>query len=256
MDGLYYGTVQQVFPPGSTQNLNKYQYEYSLVVTMEDQSQMPVAHAIRRDEFGSADDFDDAVLDVNQKVLVMFPRGRGNIAIIMGAIRNSPIKTADAMAYHCLRRFNGVEVSTDKDGNWKVKSDKGPNLQVNIASIVLDDSAGESITLDKAGKVLTIKANKLVVQVQGDASVEATGAVSVKAKSLSAEVGGEASIKAKSLTANVDGDARIKAKGNCEVDGAKIELNGGAGKIVTTATHPVDFVTGIPIQGVPTVKAG
>jgi hypothetical protein len=258
MDGLYYGTIQQVFPPGSPQNLNKYQYEYSLVVTTRNYSQMPIQHAIKSDAFGAPDDFDDATLDVNQKVLVMFARAYSGLvtAIIIGAIRNSPTITAGDLGYHWLRRFNRIEQRVDKDGNFSVESDEGPNLRVNTASVVLDDSVGEQIVLDKQNKILTLKGNALSVIIEGDANVQIKGKATVSCASLEATVGGAARLTSKSLEANVSGEAKVNATGKCQVNGSEVDLNGSVGNVVTTATHPTDYVTGIPIMGSTKVKAG
>ena len=39
---LYYGTIQNVYPPTSEYNLNKYQYEYSVVISGDLQCQIPL----------------------------------------------------------------------------------------------------------------------------------------------------------------------------------------------------------------------
>lgn len=52
------------------------------------------------------------------------------------------------------------------------------------------------------------------------------------------------------------GKVEVTAAGKATVQAETVELNGQAGDVVTTGTHPVDYVTGAPINGVPTVKAG
>jgi hypothetical protein len=252
---LMYGTVQQVYPPGHSSNLNKFQYEYMVLVTGDGYAQIPLSHVLKSDEFGSADEFDDATLKEGQKVLVMCMKDYSQ-AMIVGAIRNTRRIMDASLGHHALRRFNGVEQMIDKLKNWSVKSDQGPNINVKTDSIILDDSTGESITLDKANKIITVQANAWKMVVQGACDIQVLGDATLQANSLTATVTGKTSLKTGSAEVNADGDVKVNAKGKAQVNGSEIDLNGADGAVVTTMTHPVDFVTGIPIMGSSKVKAG
>jgi hypothetical protein len=222
---LLYGTVQAVFPPGVPQNVNGYQYEYYVLAVGDNYAQVPLHHVLVSDEFGAFDEFNDRVLEKNQKVLVAVLRDY-SMPVIVGAIRNSRTITSAALGHHWTRRFNKVNTSIDKDSNWSVKSDSGPSAQVNTDSVVLDDSSGEKIVLDRVNKIMTIEANRWTVIVNGDASIKAQGNVTV-------EAGGNADVKAENVT-----------------------LAGEDGGVLTTATQPTCYVTGIPFKGSGKVKAG
>lgn len=235
---MLYGTIQGVFPPGHPQNRDGYQYEYYVLAVGDNYASVPLHHVLRSDMFGATDEFSDWVLEKNQKVLVAFLKDYSQ-AFIVGAIRNSLTKML--ATHHGLQRYRKVNWGIDENGNYSVVSDSGPTLEVNTDAIVLGDSAGDSIILDRVNKVLTINANKWNVVVQGDATIQAQGNVSVS--------GNDVDVTAQ-------GDVNVTASGNVTVDAESVTLAGEDGQVVTTATHPVDYVTGIPIMGSTKVKAG
>jgi len=250
-----HGIIQRVFPPGSPQNLNKYQYEYMVLATGDGYAQVPLHHALKADDYGAPDEFSDEVLEAGQKVLVACLRDF-SMPFILSAVRNSRKPTDAALGHHSRRRFNAIEVLVDKDKNYSVRSDSGPNVHVKTSSVILDDSAGERITLDRVAKVLTIESNELSVIVKGNASVQVTGNVKLSAAQVDADVKGDCTVKAAKLKADISGSAEISAGSKATVKAPLVDIGKGLAPVVTTLTHPVDYVTGIPIQGVPTVKAG
>src|SRR5271157_1226651 len=87
MNGIYVGTIEKVYPPNDINNSNKYQYEYSLLVTGDNFSTIPCNHCIKSDDDGFNDDYEDKVLKPGASVLVAFPRIGSGAGIIMGAVR-------------------------------------------------------------------------------------------------------------------------------------------------------------------------
>jgi hypothetical protein len=246
---LYYGTIQRVFPPGSTANLNSYQYEYSVLLTGDRSCQIPLNHVLVMDEFGAGDDYNDRILSVGQKVCVMYFRNNPSQAFIVGCIRNSSIAADSNAGRYWKRRFNRVEEYIDRSGNWMVISDEGPNVQINTANIIIDDSSGDKITLDKDGQKILIECNQLSIVVQGNASVKISG-------DLQAEVTGKVDVKCDELQAKVSGKASIEAGAECSVKASTINLNGPGAGVLTQLTQPTCYVSGLPFQGSKTVKAG
>lgn len=242
LEGYYFGMITNVYLPTDKENASKYQYEYQVLITGEDYAQIPV-RCIRQDSFGSRDDFEDVILNVADKVMVKFPRGDRSFGIIESCTRNYVVPQDPSLGRHWRNRFNKIVRMIDKDGNYSVTSDQGPNLHVKTDKIILDDSAGQKVTFDKKSKTLTIECNELKVQVVGNATVDVKG-------NLKATVGGD-------MTANVTGKATVKIGGDAKIDAANIFLNGSGGKVLTTKTDPVvDTIWGQPTEGVETLKAG
>lgn len=242
LNSYYFGMISAVYKPTDVENSSKYQYEYQVVITGDDYSSIPV-RCIRKDTYGSRDDFEDVVLEVATKVMVRFPRGDRSVGIIESGTRAYPSPQDASLGRHWRNRFNKLVRMIDKDGNYSITSDSGPNLHVKTDKIILDDSAGQKVTLDKASKTLTIECNELKVSVVGNATVDVKG-------NLSATVGGDVKVKA-------TGKASVEAGGDCDVKAKKITLNGQEGEVLTTMTDPVvDTIFGTPTMGVKNVKAG
>jgi hypothetical protein len=229
---VYVGTVQGVYPPGNPLNRNGYQHEYAVLALCDNFTQIPLQNVLRADTYGAVDEYSDAVLEVSQKVLVVACKDMSQVFIV-GAVRNSGVSTA-GLGHFFRHRYNHVTTLIDDAENWSVTSDAGPNVQINRDSIVIDDGAGDNITLDVTNKILTVNANSLTIVVNGDASVEVSG----------------------DLSARVGGDASVDVSGTAALTGDTITLNGSTGNILTTETWPVDPVSGIPTVGTPVVQAG
>jgi hypothetical protein len=257
LDKFYFGKITEVYPPNHPNNKSKYQYEYQVLITGDDYAQLPT-RAIKNDAYGMIDDYKDEILTKNTNVFVLFPRGDASMGVIMGGGRFTAKAQDPAKGKYYLHRFNKIEIGIDKDYNYMVKSDSGPYTKVNTNKIVLDDSVGENITLDKENKVLSIDANKWVVHIKGDANITIDGNLTatvakdatIKAKNVNVTAEAAAKIKCKDLTAEASGNAKIKAKA--------ISLNGEQSPITTEQSHQgvIDLITGVPVIGVPTVKSG
>jgi hypothetical protein len=197
MNEFYFGKITKVFPINHVNNRTKYQTEYEVLITGDSYAQMP-CRAIRIDEFATADDYTDAILSVNTNVFVLFPKGDPNMGVIMGGGRFYPKSQDSSKGKYLLTRFNKVEFGIDKNFNYSVKSDSGPNFQVNTNKIVIDDSTGDNIVLDKEAKSITINANKWTVNVSGDTNI------------------------------TINGNCNITAKGNTNIEGSSIKLGKAA----------------------------
>jgi hypothetical protein len=223
---IYFGVVTKVFAPDDKHNFSKYQYEYQVKVTMENYSQVPVS-AITINSFGDKDNYEDVILKVGARVLIIFPRGDIGMGIILGTPRMSAAKVNKTLGAYYKKRFNKIEWNIDKSGNWSVKSDSGPQIQVNVGTIVISDAAGEQIILDKASKTLTINAKNWKVNVTGDAAINVTGKADIKAGK----------------------DVNVTAGGNANIKGKKVNLIGGGTGITTKTSHQgvIDLITGVPV---------
>ena len=212
---LYYGTIMAVWPPGSQQNLNSYQYEYSVVVSGSNNCQIPLNHVLMMDDFGTADDYNDKVAMVGQKVCVMCFRNNLSQAMIVGAIRNTTDVTDPLAGRFWKRRFNTIEEWIDKDGNWSVTSDNEQTIQLNQDFILLDDAKGESIKIDKLSKTISVNAGAdWTMQLGGNCTINCEKDATIKA-------GGN-------ISATAAGDATVTAGGTATVEGSSVKLGKGA----------------------------
>ena len=255
LNSMYFGTIEKVMSPADSFNVSKYQYEYIVTVTCDLYSQMPV-RCIALDPFGSFNAFQDSVFAVGHRVFVMFPKGDRTLGVILGGSRFYGPKTDPSLGLHLKKRFNEVVETYSKEGAWSIVSDDGPNLHVKKTQIVLDDSTGEKIVLDKAAKKITIDCQDWEVTVKGKATINVTGAATVSAASADVNISGKANVKAGSANIEASGEVAVKAGGDVKVDGSTVKLNGGSGEVLTTTTQPRCYVTGAPFIGAPTVKAG
>lgn len=250
---ILYGTVTDVFPPGSPGNLNKFCYEYSVLATSGLRAQLPLAHVTIADDFGAPDEYDDRVLERGQKVIVTC-LDDWSAPIIIGSIRNTVRKQPAEHAW--VRRYSKIEQKVSGDNAWTVKSDSGPNLGVTPNVVILDDSAGEKVTLDRVNKILTVEANTLKVIVKGNATVEVGGKATVSAAEAQVNVKGKAAVAAGEVSVDAKGEVSVKAAAKVRVDGSEVDINGEGGEVLTTKTQPRCYVSGIPFVGEGSVKAG
>jgi hypothetical protein len=257
LGGLYIGVVDSFLLPSDKKNRSKTEYEYDLSITIDNFTQVPIKHARRMDLSGGPDSFNDETLDAGQKVYVMFLQGMITHPIIVGMFRQH-LKPMDASkGRHKSERFNQITRTTDKLGNHSIKSDAGPNLNVNVLSIILDDSTGQSIKLDKVAKKMTINAGEWEVAITGNAKITvAKDATLTVNGNMKATVAKNLDVSGKDVTVNASGECKVKASKDVSVDGKTIKLNGGGGKVITTSSQATCYVTGIPFKGVSKVKAG
>lgn len=136
-----------------------------------------------------------------------------------------------------------------KGGRWE-KGDLPTDFQGNYGNIrgwvfrngtkiLVDETVGsEKITvLHKSGSVMTWNPD---------------GSISIKDAS-----GGELlSLKSGSVTVNSGGTVKVNASGKCIITASEIDLNGTAGKVLTSISDPILCpITGLASVGVPDVKA-
>ena len=264
-DQYYYGTIEKVFAPGDPLNKNKYQYEYRVIITARNYSQVPI-RCIRNDpSCGNINGFDDEILAIGYRVFVLCPLGDQSCGVIIGGSRAHPVKQSGDGVYS-LRRFNQVETATTADSVWSVSYRATPG-GVATASIVMDknnikigdnaaDSQQDYIELDNDSHTITINAGTWAVKVSNDANITIQGDCNITCNNLNATVQGDATVSAASLEADIQGDVDITAAGAASITASVVQLNGPGGGVVTTLTHPVDYITGLPILGSLTVTAG
>jgi hypothetical protein len=268
--GLFYGVVEEVYAPNHIHNRSKVQYEYKVLITHDAYSQMPT-HCTRMDSYGSYHNFEDAILAKGYRVLVQFPRAEGTIGIIIGGIRTTVNKKIDSNeGYFYRQRFNEIETYINNLGTWQVKSDDGPSMTLTKDKIVLDDSKGDKITVDKVTKTITMECqdwnvivrNNVNIQVNNDAVINVTNNTTVTTKNLVANTENATINSSQKTTVNSKQDAtvnaqkvNVNAKDSVNIKAGKVNLNGKNSGVTTANSHlgVIDFITGISVQESKTV---
>jgi hypothetical protein len=232
-----FGVVQDVYPPSHALNRTRNQYEYLVSVSGERGTYIPI-HCVLNDAFGGNNDFEVYTLKKNQQVIIQCLSGSPTSGVIMGGIRNKSETTDVGLGHHWMRRFNKITESITKDDTHYVKHDDGNEIRVEKDQIIVTDNAQNSITVDKKNKKI------IITDGSGEAITidKSAGTITIQTK--------------KDLNLNVNGNLNATVKKTAKIKAKNITLNGSKGKVVTTGTHPVDYVTGIPIKGVKNVKAG
>ncbi len=100
--------------------------------------------------------------------------------------------------------------------------------------VVVDGNATQKV----AGDVTEEVAGKQEISSTGDTTIKSEGAMKLQS------TGGKTTIKALSTVETIAPQVNVSSTGTA------------GGNVVTTLTHPFDFVTGIPITGLPNFKAG
>lgn len=179
------------------------------------------------------------------RVLVQCIDGLANRAVIVGYMRHDEsFQDVRENGHHRYESFNGMQFVVNKDGEYIVlftgatidfDSNKvsapaegaGTYLKfTKEGNLVLDDADGESITIDKKNKTITVNARAETDNIQHG------------------------------WTVNVGGDATIKAAGTAQVDGSNVVLGNSdlealakGQQLIQALTELVDaFATG-PIGG-------
>lgn len=232
---IFLGTVEKIFPPDNGNNFYKYQYIYRVKITLDSHSQLPV-NCVLAEKYGSTNNFDDHILELNARVLVAFINNDTTLGVIIGSVRMHDKITDQALGQHYKKRYNNIEEFISKDGNFSVTSLLGgTNIQVNTDNIVLDDASGDKITIDKANKKITIECQTWDVRVKGNATINVDGNVNITSK----------------------GNTNLTSSGTATVTAKLIKLNGQNGNVMTDMLNPVvDLITGVPSIGVKDVKSG
>lgn len=268
--GLFYGVIEEVYAPNHTYNRSKVQYEYKVLISHDGYSQMPT-HCTRMDSYGSYHNFEDAILAKGYRVLVQFPRAEGTVGIIIGGIRttiNKNIKSEEGYFYR--QRFNEIETYINNLGTWQVKSDDGPAITLTKDKIILDDSKGDRITLDKITKTITIECQDWNVTVRGKANIQVndsavinvtnnttltTKTLVANAENATVNANQNATINSKQTTTVNATKVELNAKGEVNVKAKKVNLNGKKSGILTenSVNGIIDYITGIPVNASKTV---
>ncbi|NBO99756.1 MAG: hypothetical protein EBU90_06470 [Proteobacteria bacterium] len=244
MNGLgrvFLGTIEKILPPDNTNNFYKYQYVYKVKISMNGFSQVPV-NCVLSEKYGSKNNFDDHVLELGARVLVVFLNYDTTLGVIIGAVRLYDSPTDVALGQHYKKRFNRIEEFISKDNNYSLTSLSGPNFHLNTDSIVLDDASQDKITIDKTNKKITIECQTWNVEVKGNATIN---------------VGGNATVSANNVNVTASGNTNLNSSGTTNVTASNINLNGSSGAVMTDTLNPVvDLITGVPSIGVKNVKSG
>ena len=262
LDNIYLGIIDKVIPPGDPSNTTQFfQYQYSVLVTGDYQAIFPVICSVMSPVAGR-DKVEESILSTGLRVFVVFPSGGSPACgLIIGCARQY-IKPQDiTRGKYWERRYNLITETIASDNTWQVKHDLGMFMKVEGQKITVSDLGGNSVVINAglpgglAGGSIDVNCNALNITVKGDASIKATGAVSVIAKDVSVKAT-TVDVKSISMTATVLKDVSLTA-GTVDVQAVSINLNSyTGGMVLTTMSQPVCYVTGIPFVGTPLVKAG
>lgn len=239
---VFLGVVEKIFPPNNKNNFYGYQYVYRVKITLDSYSQIPV-NCILSEKYGSVNNFDDHILELNSRVLVTFINNDTTLGVIIGAVRLHGSQTDPLLGRHYKKRFNNIEEFISKDNNYSLKSLIGKtNIQLNTNSIILDDASGDKITIDKDNKKITLECETWNVEVKGKATIN---------------VSGSASVTAGSINIKSNGTTNLNSSGPVTVTAPMVNINGSSGAVMTDTLNPVvDLITGVPSIGVKNVRSG
>lgn len=267
---LRVGVVTASYPPSDTRNRSKLTIEYDVIV-IEQNADIGATTILYRncmsaEGLGSIADYLEMALRFTKKkttkgdsintkgqdgaiVLMLCLDGMSDKGIIIGALTHPdrPTNLTDQGPL-LVGEYNGVKVTVNEDGSTSLVF-KGAT---NNSGSAVDPSQGNT-----------------TVQIQKDGSFQ----VDHSTITFLLNRGGFASLTAKKeitlatqgkvlITANGDVDvncanANVTSSGKTIISASEIDLNGATGNILTTVTDPVvDLITGVPTQGVPTVKSG
>jgi hypothetical protein len=259
----YAGYVQEVYPPSHAKNISKIQYEYSVEAVGKQNSYM-LFHCIVSDKFGNTNDYEMYTLKKGQKVVVAPVLGSATSGVIVGGLRNFAAFKEEGKGHHWIRRFNKITNMVSEKSEYTIKHDDGTEIKLEKDKITLTDGGTNKVTIDKTGKKITIEdgaGEKIIFdQSAKKLTIEAKDMTLTLKGDLKADVTGKADIAVKkAVTLEAKGKVQIKSAVKVEIKGLQIDLGEGTAPIVTggpNGTHPVDFITGAPILGLPLIKAG
>ena len=254
MNGLYYGTIEEVFAPDHKMNVSKLQYEYRVLITGDDYSQIPVK-CVRMDPYGSYHNYEDAVLAKGYRVFVQFPRGDRSMGLIIGGSRFNAKRTDPKTGIIYEHRFNEIVETHDFKGAWTLKSVDGPFIKLEKTKVTVSDTPikqsgyqnenfqaqnnaaqtsdasnfdGQFVILDKTKGEIHINTNELKVVVnknadvliRKDSKVLIEGAASVTInKDATVAVKGNVNMSVdKDVVADIKGELKAKVGKNATVD--------------------------------------
>jgi hypothetical protein len=266
LHGMYFGIIEEVYPPNHQMNASKLQYEYRALITIDGQAQLPVK-CIKLDPYGSIHNYEDSVLTKGCRVFVQFPRGDKSLGVIMGGSRFNNTGTDSKAGIIYEHRFNEIIETNDFKGSWMLRSTSGPFIKLEktrisitdtpikqdgiqnanyqatndaAQSITTDPFNGQFIVLDKAKGELFINTNELKiivnqnadVHIRKDSKVVIDGAATINiTKDATVNVQGNTNLNvAQNVVAKVKGDLKADIGGQATVKAKEIMLKSdGAG---------------------------
>lgn len=117
---------------------------------------------------------------------------------------------------------------------------------------------GKRYTVIESDDAEHVKGNKDVV-VDGDATHKTTSLTEEVGGDYTQDVSGKSTVEVQARSTHTAASILIESNSTLDVKATGLMKLGpglAPGDIVTTVTHPVDYITGIPIVGVTTVQAG
>lgn len=263
-EGMFYGTIEQVFPPDHQQNLSKYQYEYQIRMIGDLYSTVPV-RAIYMDGFPHVYGSEERILDKGSKVFIQFPRNMSSVGVIVGGSRSRPEAMTTSSRAVLRNRINETEYEVGEGGELTLRLRNQPDGPIGPEIEMTKDSVNiyadkflsdNGILIDRLQKKLTILTGDWAVTTTGDATLTIAGDATINVKGKASVNAGEVDVKTKKLSATVLGNAEVTVSGKLTAKAQFMEFNGSVGGVLTTETQPACYVTGVPFMGSLTVKAG
>jgi hypothetical protein len=285
--GIKAGLVQKSYAPTDSENQNGLCTEYDVLTIEQDENKGTTSilykNCLSTQGFGGIADYLEYTLRPltmqtskgfptfsNQDgaiVLIQCLNNIGDKAIVVGTLihpdRTTNVTSNDPQLYG---EYNGVNVKVNTDGsvyltfNGATDSQGAPTDSTQGVTAIQIETDGsfqamnDQITfrMDRTQKNASLTASQDInLTASGKMNIVATGDCNITTQ-------GKANITSTSDTViNASGDCNITASGNVAIKGTQINLNNPEGMVLTTVTDQVvDYITGIPTVGVPTVLAG
>lgn len=141
----------------------------------------------------------------------------------------------------------GIRITSSASNKIHIAEDSDTGQEF----ILIEDAGGNVLKLDYAQNQLTINS---IGSTNFSTSEDRTDTVG---GNLTVSIVGNCTITCADASVNASGDVAVDAAGDATVDASQIELNGSAGKVITTNTDPIiDTIFGGLHTGVSDVKAG
>ena len=272
LSGIYFGTIVEVLPPGDPKNRGEYQYEYMVEVAMPLYANLPT-RCIRMDPCGGGlYNYDDIILGTGYMVFVAFPMQDHSVGLILGGARKHSDKQRVDGALRAERRFNEILQGVSQDGTWSVKHEStvipvGPSLTVGNGLIEMKDGGvtgtgllEQSISIDRLTNTISINAGTWNVDAKAAATINVIGNCNISCLNATVDAKLNANINATNVNVKAKLNAKVEANLIASIKGQFVHLNasvpGIIGQVITTATQPTCYITGIPFQGSKSVFAG
>jgi len=283
---LRLGIVVRSYDISHVNNITKLSTEYDVIVFEQDANRgvalITYKNCLSADSFGSIADFFEKNFRVQTRkstvgheentkgqdgavVLVLCLDGTTGKGVILGGLRHPDrASTLSNSAPHLEGEYNGVHIKVNTDGSTSLVFRGATDNN----GKVIDSSQGDTtVKIETDGsfqidhKTITFRLDKngvATIQAKGDVNVLTDGNANVTAQKNANIQCADANITASGkINASSGGETTVQAGGRIVEKGSQIELNGSAGRILTDVTDPVvDYITGVPTMGVPTVKSG